>query len=123
MAKILLVDDSKDILEVTKLMFEVLGHSVQVALNGKNAIALVQMGYDPDIIFMDVEMPVMDGLEACRIFRKMDQTKELYIAAVTGSSYKEEVLEAGFSVFISKPVGLDEFEKCINENARQSVNT
>lgn len=121
--KILLVDDNSDILNLTKLMFELMGHSVTTATNGKIAVDLVSKGFKPDIIFMDVEMPVMDGLEACRNFRKMEQTKDLYIAAVTGSSDKEETRKAGFNEFFCKPVEMAEFDRCIKKNAMQPVNT
>ena len=77
--QILVVDDTQDTRDVLRTMLEMWGHQVIEAVNGKDA---VQMALDsmPDVIIMDLRMPVMDGVEATRVLRQYQQFKNGWIA-------------------------------------------
>jgi CheY-like chemotaxis protein len=90
-------------------MLEKLGHCVTIAANGRQAADLVST--EPfDLVFMDVQMPVMDGLEATAEIRQRERLSgsRLPIVAVTAHAMqgdKERFLGAGMDGYISKPIG------------------
>jgi CheY-like chemotaxis protein len=109
---ILLAEDS---LPNQKLILYALaqrGHQVEVAGNGAETLEQVQR-QDFDLVLMDVQMPVMDGLEATAAIRKLDDPKKakLPIVAMTAHAYQsdqERCLAAGMDAYISKPVNRQE---------------
>ncbi len=75
------------------------------AVNGEEAVKLCLGGPRPDLILMDIKMPIMDGLEATRKIRETD--KEVYIIALTAHAFEEDrkkALEAGCNGFMTKPI-------------------
>lgn len=104
--KILIVDDEQDIVELVKYNLEKEGYKCYTANNGETAIAKA-IEKQPDLILLDIMMPVMDGIEACRKIRQEDSLKDVYIAFLTarGEEYSEL---AGFDVgaddYITKPI-------------------
>lgn len=104
--KILVVDDEKDILDLISYNLEKEGYQVYTAANGKLAIERAKE-VNPDLIILDVMMPVMDGIEACRIMRSLPEFKHTFMVFLTARS--EEYSEiAGFHVgaddYIAKPI-------------------
>lgn len=104
--KILVVDDEQDILELISYNLTREGYQVYTAPNGKQAINKAKE-VNPDLIILDVMMPVMDGIEACRVMRAMPEFKQTFIVFLTARS--EEYSEiAGFHVgaddYIAKPI-------------------
>lgn len=104
--KILVVDDEPDILEFIAYNLKREGYSVSLASNGQEGIERATEN-TPDLIILDVMMPVLDGIEACRRLREKDQFKNTFIVFLTARS--EEYSEiAGFNVgaddYISKPI-------------------
>jgi CheY-like chemotaxis protein len=103
--RVLLTEDSvlQEKLAVRLLQKE--GHSVIVAHNGKQAVEAMEGG-DFDLVLMDVQMPVMDGLEATCVIRQRESTTGVHIpvVAVTGTAAREECLAAGMDGHISKPL-------------------
>ncbi len=104
--KILIVDDEPDIVELIAYNLKKEGYQVSTASNGQEAI---QVAKDilPDLIILDVMMPKMDGIEACRIMRGMPEFKNVFMVFLTARS--EEYSEiAGFHVgaddYIAKPI-------------------
>jgi two-component system alkaline phosphatase synthesis response regulator PhoP len=104
--KILIVDDEPDILELVKYNLEREGYKCYTANNGQDAVIKAK-DKQPDLILLDIMMPVMDGIEACRQIRKDPHLKDIYIAFLTarGEEYSEL---AGFDVgaddYIKKPI-------------------
>jgi two-component system alkaline phosphatase synthesis response regulator PhoP len=103
---ILVVDDEQDILELISYNLSREGYQVYTASNGKQAISKAKE-VNPDLIILDVMMPVMDGIEACRVMRAMPEFKQTFIVFLTARS--EEYSEiAGFHVgaddYIAKPI-------------------
>jgi len=104
--KILIVDDEPDILELIEYNLNKEGYQVFVAHNGQEAVAEAKKVL-PDLIILDVMMPKMDGIEACRIMRTMPEFKNTFMVFLTARS--EEYSEiAGFNVgaddYIAKPI-------------------
>ncbi len=104
--KILIVDDEPDILEFIKYLLEREEYQVETATNGTEAIQKSKT-FKPELILMDVMMPVMDGVEACRQIKLKPETKNIFIIFLTARSeeYSEIAgFEAGADDYICKPV-------------------
>jgi len=104
--KILIVDDEPDILELIEYNLKKEGYQVFLARNGQEAVAEAKRTL-PDLIVLDIMMPKMDGIEACRIMRTMPEFKNTFMVFITARS--EEYSEiAGFNVgaddYIAKPI-------------------
>ena len=104
--KILIVDDEPDILELIEYNLKKEGYQVYTARNGQEAVAEAKK-VSPDLIVLDIMMPKMDGIEACRIMRTMPEFKNTFMVFLTARS--EEYSEiAGFNVgaddYIAKPI-------------------
>lgn len=104
--KILIVDDEPDILELIEYNLKKEGYQVYLAKNGQEAVSEAKKVL-PDLIILDIMMPKMDGIEACRIMRTMPEFKNTFMVFLTARS--EEYSEiAGFNVgaddYIAKPI-------------------
>lgn len=104
--KILVVDDERDIVDLISYSLTKEGYQVYQAYNGKEAIEVAKQ-VNPDLIILDVMMPEMDGIEACRLMRSMPEFKHTFMIFLTARS--EEYSEiAGFNVgaddYIAKPI-------------------
>ncbi|MCD8483160.1 MAG: ATP-binding protein [Verrucomicrobia bacterium] len=107
---VLLVEDEPINRKVAAKLLERVGHRVTTAANGAEAVKLVERRYW-DVVLMDVQMPVMDGLEATRTIRQLErQSPErtpVFIVALTAHAMKgdeEKCLQAGMNAYISKPI-------------------
>ncbi len=105
--RVLVVDDSEINCEVAWNILQGQGAIVSVAVNGQEAVNwLVAHPHDVDLVLMDVQMPVMDGIEATRQLRCMPQFAQLPIVALTAGAFKSQQDAAqavGMTHFISKP--------------------
>ena len=109
---ILLVDDSVVNLKIASLMLKKLGHHADIATNGIEAIeAIEHQSYD--IVFMDIQMPGMDGLEATKIIRQRWHQDQKIIIVTSSNNYREICLEAGADDFLTKPLGIENFRDTI----------
>lgn len=116
-ARILLVEDQPLNQKIAVMLLQRLGYGgVDVSNNGQEAVEMVQSG-NYDIIFMDLQMPVMGGIEAAFTIRGNFHLKnQPAIIAMTGhalTGVKEECKEAGMNAFLTKPVSLDDFRRVI----------
>jgi len=104
---ILLVEDNTFNQKVIIRLLEKMGHTVEVATNGRESLAALDAHPYP-IILMDIQMPEMDGLEATRQIRSTKpDTQQPWIIALTGHATEEDknrCLEAGMNDYISKPI-------------------
>lgn len=106
MAKILVVDDEQDILELIRHSLNKEGFEVHIAMNGQQAIDKAKQ-IIPDLILMDVMMPIMDGMEACRQLKEESTTKNIPIVFLTARSEEFAELagfEAGADDYVAKPI-------------------
>jgi two-component system alkaline phosphatase synthesis response regulator PhoP len=104
--KILIVDDEKDIVDLVRYNLEKEGFKCYVAYDGEEAVAKA-IEKVPDLVLLDIMMPKMDGIEACRQIREIDSLKNVFIAFLTARSEEYSEL-AGFDVgaddYITKPI-------------------
>ncbi|MEO5354203.1 MAG: response regulator [Magnetococcus sp. XQGC-1] len=109
-ARVLLAEDNQINQRVAREMLEGVGIGVTVANNGQEAIHLLLNGSFA-LVFMDVQMPVLDGYQATRQLRAMELFKELPIIAMTAHALvgdRENCLAAGMNDYISKPIDLQQ---------------
>lgn len=113
---ILVVEDNEMNQKMVSIMLSRQGHSVEVASNGLEAINALQ-SRTFDIIFMDAQMPMMDGFEACRRIREMENGgMHVPIVAMTAHVSRSDVLrclEAGMDDYISKPFEPEQLSRII----------
>ncbi len=107
-AKLLLVEDNLVNQKVVLAILRKKGFPIDVANHGREALARLEApGAKYDLILMDVQMPVLDGLEATRIIRRNENWENIPIIAMTAHAMngdRERCLEAGMDAYISKPV-------------------
>lgn len=107
--KILVVDDMKANRALLLDCFRVLGFTLAEAGDGLEALRIAA-DFRPDIIFMDVRMPLLDGLEVTRQLRAMNDFAETVIFIMSASVFqeqKQQALEVGGNAFLSKPINID----------------
>ena len=109
--KVLIVEDYEDTREFMKILLESYGYKVIEAADGIEAIDRVKQ-FHPDLILMDISLPVVDGLTATRAIREFDADSKVPIIAVTafGKNYYKKAIEAGCNDLIDKPVDFDSLE-------------
>ncbi|MEM8899892.1 MAG: response regulator, partial [Bacteroidota bacterium] len=114
---ILLVEDNLVNQKIAKRMFDSLGYTVDLANNGEEAVKkLSEQGYD--LVFMDVQMPIMDGLTATRFIRKSKASDSLPIIAMTANALPEDreaCLDAGMNDYLAKPIKPKFLQDMINK--------
>jgi CheY-like chemotaxis protein len=104
--RILIADDNPDVIESFQLMLQMMGHEVETALDGLEAIEKAGQ-FQPEAIVLDIGMPGLDGLETARRIRQQSWGKRAVLIAITGwgnDANKRESAEAGFDVHLVKPV-------------------
>jgi signal transduction histidine kinase/CheY-like chemotaxis protein len=105
--RLLVVEDNHVNQKVVTAVLRKRGFVIELANDGREALAKLESGGDFDLVLMDVQMPGLDGLEATRLIRKDQRWKTLPIVAMTAHAMtgdKERCLEAGMNGYISKPV-------------------
>ena len=103
--RLAVVDDRDTNRQALTQLLESVGFKPRTANNGKEAIALWQE-WQPDLIWMDMRMPVMDGYEATRLIKNQSNTKQTVVIAITASAFEEQrnkILAAGCDDFVAKP--------------------
>ncbi|CAN5223945.1 hypothetical protein BH10PSE16_BH10PSE16_30970 [soil metagenome] len=105
MQKILVVDDNPDAAAMLGELLRLLGHEVRVAFGGREAMAAALM-FRPDIVFLDIGLPDIDGYAVARQLRAQPETARMVLVALTGYGQSEDRLrtqEAGFDHHLVKP--------------------
>jgi len=124
---VLLAEDAEINAEIVKSLLEPTDINIDCAVNGEAAIKLFSESPDKyDLIFMDVQMPEMDGLEATRRIRALDipRAKTIPIVAMTANVFKEDVdmcIAAGMDDHIGKPIDMDELVGRLNKYLRAAT--
>lgn len=89
--KVMLVDDDHFILNMYKLKFEHVGFEYKIASNGKDALDIARAGYVPDVLFVDVIMPVMGGIEFLQTLRAEKLLEHVPIVMLTNQSQAQDI--------------------------------
>jgi CheY-like chemotaxis protein len=103
---LLLVEDNEDNRIIYSTVLRHLGYSVLEAQDGVQAVALARSEH-PDLILMDISIPMMDGWEATRVLRRDPATSSIPIVALTAHAMdddRERAAEIGFTSYLAKPV-------------------
>ena len=104
--KVLVVDDEESILELLKYNLEKQGYDVRTAPDGQVAVDIAKK-FHPDLVLLDIMMPKMDGVEACRLLRAMPELANTYIIFLTARAeeYSEvAAFDVGADDYILKPI-------------------
>jgi len=120
MAKILVVDDDAISLTVALIALEQAGHEVLGAGSGAEGVEMA-LARAPDLVFMDVQMPGMDGVTALRRLRAEPRTATLKVVALTGLAMKgdrERLLAEGFNGYLEKPIRYKAFLAAVEQMLR-----
>ncbi|MBN2844117.1 MAG: response regulator [Sedimentisphaerales bacterium] len=113
--RVLIADDDDVNLKLTIKLLTKAGYDTDTAHNGQEAIEkLQQQNYD--VVLMDMQMPVMDGLEATRMIRKLEI--DIPIIALTANAFESDrknCINAGMNDYLSKPLKRDKVINCVNK--------
>lgn len=121
--KILVVDDNPDNIQVIGNMLRESGYSIGFATNGRQALTLLGKSSDYDLILLDVDMPVLNGYETCRIIRSTDVLKEIPVIFLTAFADMENKIigfEAGAQDYVTKPYHAHELLSRVKTHAELS---
>lgn len=122
MSTILIADDNAQNLYLTRFLLEERGHTILEAQNGQDAIDRCQQHAGIELVLMDIQMPVMGGLEATRHLKKM--RPELLIVALSGKVMpedRENILNAGCDGYIEKPIEPMRFPEQVESYCRPAT--
>jgi CheY-like chemotaxis protein len=112
---VLLVEDTEDNRFMMRRLLEMSGYRVVEATNGDEAVKIAEEE-QPGLILMDLSLPVIDGLAATRLIRKLPKLQKTPIIAVSAhdtSDFLNEALQAGCNSYITKPIDFNELEQLI----------
>lgn len=109
-SKILIVDDTETMRLFEHMLLSGQGYELEMAENGVEALEKIKV-FQPDLVLMDIMMPVMDGIECCRRIKGEEKTKNTKVVIVTTKSEYAKVKEAfaaGCDDYITKPINRTE---------------
>lgn len=115
--KVLLAEDNPNNQRLVEFLFETIDIKCTIANNGKEVLEKLQHE-SFDLVLMDMEMPVMDGITATRAIRAENRYDDLPIVAMTANSSTEDrdrCLEAGMNSFVAKPIEINRLIEVMNE--------
>jgi two-component system alkaline phosphatase synthesis response regulator PhoP len=121
MAKILLIDDEKDILEFLKYNLEMEGYEVITGIDGQEA--LEKIAENPDLLVLDIMMPKLDGFEVLERIRSDKRYKDIpviFLTAKAGEIHEIKGLELGASDYIQKPISPKKLIARVKANLKKS---
>jgi PAS domain S-box-containing protein len=107
--RIAVVEDNDDGRASLVELLELLGHEVRAAADGGSGVDLVR-DFRPDVVLLDLGLPVLDGLEVCRRIRSDPGVQDVHVVALTGwgtETDRRRTAEAGFNLHLTKPVEAD----------------
>lgn len=103
--KVLIADDEQDIKDVMQMYLEGQGYEVETAYDGLDTLDMVNT-WQPQIVLLDIMMPVMDGISVCKKIKSDAATKDIKVVMVSAASKREkegEAYQAGADGYVLKP--------------------
>ncbi|MGA2300497.1 MAG: response regulator [Candidatus Acidiferrum sp.] len=117
--KILVVDDEPEFCRLLASVLTEMGYEVSTASGGRQGLAKIRKN-PPDVVFLDIKMPRMDGLECLRRLRKSKRKPVIVVMTGFGDIQSaREALRLGAEEYISKPFDLDDLKQLVNELVRE----
>ena len=117
MALVLLVEDTEDNRFMLKRLLEMSGYTVVEARNGEEAVHVADEKR-PDLILMDLSLPIIDGLAATRRIKELPDFDQVPIVAVSAhdtADFHSEAIAAGCNSYITKPIDFNELERLLQQ--------
>ena len=117
MKKVLIIEDNENNLYMMRFILTKLGHSVLEARDGASGVELAKE-QRPDLILMDIQLPVLDGYAATRRIREDGALKEIPIIAVTSYAMvgdREKAIAAGCTTYVEKPIDPPSFIRVLEK--------
>ena len=117
MAKILVAEDEPSLYKLLEFRLNSLGHEILLATDGKQALAMVKSDR-PDLVLLDVMMPVMGGIEVLRTLKEDESTKNIPVIMLSAKGQEKDIfigLERGADDYITKPFGFSNLVDRINK--------
>jgi CheY-like chemotaxis protein len=122
MPKILVVDDLHDSADSLALLFEAMGHETRTAYDGQQAVDVARE-LQPDIVFLDINMPILDGYGAAQALRTQHQAglQPVLVAltAMSGPDVKRRADAAGFDFYVTKPADFNVLIAIVDDLSRR----
>jgi CheY-like chemotaxis protein len=119
--RLLVVDDNRDAADSLAALLSAMGAEVQTAYDGRSALQLLDE-LQPEIVFLDIGMPEMDGYEVARRMRQRHGARDVLLVAVTGwgqPADRQRASEAGFDSHLVKPATFDDLQKIFTPRRRR----
>jgi CheY-like chemotaxis protein len=116
--RVLVVEDNRDGLETLLALLDMLGYEVAGAGDGREAMEVARR-FQPQVVLLDLGLPIMDGFEVARALRDDPDLKDVFIAALTGwgaENDRRRTAEAGFDAHLTKPVELSALEAALAQS-------
>lgn len=116
--KILIVEDNEKNRVLVRDILSFHGYSVLEAADGTEGLEIA-VEHKPDLILMDIQMPVMDGLTAIKALRDISETREIKVIALTSFAMKgdkEKIMGAGFDGYITKPINTRQLPEIVKKS-------
>ncbi len=123
LCRILVVDDNRDAADSLARMLRLMGHDIQMAHDGREAIEAAG-SFRPEVVLLDIGLPQMNGYEVARCIREQAWGKDMTLIALTGWTQEEDKRrswEAGFDHHLTKPVNFAALEKLLVRAPRAAV--
>ena len=117
---VLMVDDDPSVLAMMSEMLQLAGYRVTTCLNGREALQCFE-DLQPNIVILDMRMPELDGLGACRVIRAKSDVPILMLTAIDDQWDAAHALESGADDYIRKPIGAGEFVARVRAAIRRSA--
>jgi len=122
--KVLIADDEPNIVTALEYLLRRNGYDVRVATNGEEALALVET-YVPDVVLLDIMMPVKSGYEVCQRMRQRSEWRDIKIVMLSAKGREAEVskgLSLGADAYVTKPFSnrelIAQVAQLLGENAK-----
>ena len=115
--RILVIDDDHDVADSLVMFLETFGANVRVAYNGEAGVAAVKE-CRPEIVFLDLGMPKIDGYETARRIRALPEGRDIKLVALTGwgqGQIGELAQDAGFDCQLTKPAGIEALQALLTD--------
>ncbi|MCL8009076.1 response regulator [Gelidibacter japonicus] len=123
--KILIADDQQKNIQVLGSLLRQENYIIGVAMNGRQALEMLLQSNDYDLVLMDINMPIMNGIEACKAIREHENLKEIPIIFLTALVESESIVmgfEAGGQDYVTKPFNSNELLARVNTHLELKQN-